>query len=97
MQDDDQPITVVNRAKAQSTLADYELAQEEYRRKTEAREEAKRTRAAGQPAATETPDAAATVSQIKQLLRRTDITTDDRAMLERRLHEATMVAAFTKP
>jgi hypothetical protein len=95
MQDDDQPITVVNRAKTQSTLADYELAQEEYRRKTQAREEAKRARAAGQPAAAK-PDAASTVSQIEQLLRRSDITADDRAMLERRLHEATMVAAFSK-
>jgi hypothetical protein len=98
MRDDDQPITVVNRAKAQYTLADYELAQEEYRRKTQAREEAKRAHAAVQPAATATakPDAASSASQIKQLLLRSDISADDRAMLERRLHEATMGAAFSQ-
>ena len=31
--DEDKTITIVNRAKVQTTLADYELAQEEYRRK----------------------------------------------------------------
>jgi hypothetical protein len=30
---EDKTITIVNRAKVQTTLADYELAQEEYRRK----------------------------------------------------------------
>jgi hypothetical protein len=96
MYDDDQPITVVNRAKAQYTLADYELAQEEYRRKTQAREESRRLRATGHSAAEAKPDAAATVDQIKQLLLRADISDEDRTTLERRLHEATMGAAFSQ-
>jgi hypothetical protein len=95
MYDDDQPITVVNRAKAQYTLADYELAQEEYRRKTQARDESRRLRGTSQLAAAAQPDAAATVDQIKQLLLRSDISDEDRTTLERRLHEAAMGAAFS--
>jgi hypothetical protein len=96
MFDDDQPITVINRAKAQYTQADYELAQEEFRRKTQAREQSLRLRSIGQSAAAAAPDAASSVSQIKQLLLQPNISDEDRTTLERRLHEVTMVAAFSK-
>jgi hypothetical protein len=94
--DDDQPITIVNMAKSQYTLADYELAQEEYRRKTAAREAAKAARAAGPGAARHTSkaDAASNISQIGQLLARSDISPEDRAMLERRMQEEKMADAF---
>ncbi|MDB5804285.1 MAG: hypothetical protein JWN73_1607 [Betaproteobacteria bacterium] len=97
---EDDPITIVNMAKAQATLADYELAQEEYRRKVAARAAAK---AAGTPSpddSRQTPkaprqDPAANISQINKLLARSDISAEDRAMLERRLSEEKIADAFS--
>jgi hypothetical protein len=97
MQDDDQPITIVNRAKSQYTYADYELAQEEYRRKTLAREQARSADAQADTTQPAKPRGADDVAQIKQLLAHPDITAEDRAMLERALDEATMKQAFAQP
>ena len=71
----DKTITVVNRAKSQATAADYELAQEDYRRKLLKAEEQKRLNHSDP----------ATIKELKALLARTDISAEDRAMLERRL------------
>ncbi len=127
--EEDKTITIVNKAKSQMTYADYELAQENFRRKTELREVTQRQAtgdAASRPApipaprraaaATSAPrhvaapapaprhavaadadarsKAAATIRQLHQLLVRTDLTEEDRAMLENRLklEEANILA-----
>jgi hypothetical protein len=79
MQDtEDKTITIVNRAKVQTTLADYELAQEDYRRKLLKAEAEHRLNL----------DDPATVVELQQLLARSDLDQEDREMLERRLmHE----------
>ena len=75
---EDKTITIVNRAKAQATLADYELAQEDYRRKLLKAEVEQRLNHSDP----------ATILELQQLLARSDLTAEDRAMLERRLkHE----------
>ena len=75
---EDKTITIVNRAKAQATLADYELAQEDYRRKMVKAEVEQRLNHADP----------ATIAELQQLLARSDLTAEDREMLERRLkHE----------
>lgn len=74
----DKTITIVNRAKVQTTMADYELAQEDYRRKLLKAEVEQRLNH-GDPA---------TIAELQQLLARSDLTAEDRVMLERRLkHE----------
>lgn len=94
---EDDPITIVNMAKVQATLADYELAQEEYRRKVAARAAAKTAGAAGPDNSRQTPkaDPASNINQINKLLARSDISAEDRTMLERRLSEEKVAAAFS--
>jgi hypothetical protein len=72
---EDKTITIVNRAKSQETLADYELAQEDYRRKIVKAELEQRLNHADP----------ATIKELQQLLARSDLTAEDREMLERRL------------
>lgn len=73
---EDKTITIVNRAKAQVTMADYELAQEDYRRKLLKAEVEQRLNHADP----------ATIKELQQLLARSDLTPEDRTMLEKRLN-----------
>lgn len=74
----DKTITIVNQAISQETWADYQLAQEDYRRKVIKAESEHRLNHADP----------ATILELQQLLARSDITQEDRDMLERRLmHE----------
>jgi len=93
--EDDQPITIVNMAKVQYTQADYELAQEEYRRKTAARAAAQKADLADGTRLASKADTASIISQLGKLLARSDISAADRAMLERRLNEEKMADAFS--
>ena len=74
---EDKTITIVHKAKSQVTLADYELAQEDYSRKL-LRAEAEGRLNLADPA---------TMAELKQLLARPDLSAADRALLERRLKD----------
>jgi hypothetical protein len=74
---DDKTITIVHKAKSQVTLADYELAQEDYNRKLLQADAEGRLNFADP----------ATVAELKQLLARTDLSAEDRALLERRVKD----------
>ena len=84
--DQEKTITVVNKARHQATLADYELAQEDYRRKLHEQEISK-SRAARQ-AALSGQDPRETLAELHALLARSDISAEDRSMLERHLRHA---------
>jgi hypothetical protein len=97
---DEDGITIVNHAKDQWTLADYELAQEEYQRK-KAMVRAAREGGA-QPARASTAssiaarmDRADNIRQLKELLAQPGMSQEDRNTLERRLHDEEMALAFT--